>query len=361
MNSTDLINRFAGLNVLVVGEAMLDSYLQGFTDRLCPEAPVPVVTLANRQDIPGGAANTAVNVHSLGADVTLLSVIGDDWEGTLLRQALADRGVLTNSLLTQLGRQTLAKQRVMTGSQMLIRLDQGSTQAITSETEQRLIDCLIDLFPSCDAIIVSDYGYGILTKRLIQTLTKLQGQCPRTLVVDARTLSAYRHVRATAVKPNYAEAVQLLGLIPPPAAPSLVRGEGGISGSTAENGTSSSRTERITLHGEQLLDKTGAQIVAVTLDAEGALVFEQGSQPYRTYAQPASDACAIGAGDTFISTFALTLAAGGQTATAAELASAAAAIVVGKDGTAACRAEELCSLSILKGNRCRAGLMSEEL
>lgn len=358
---SDLIDRFAGLNVLVIGEAMLDSYLQGCTDRLCPEAPVPVFTLSNRQDIPGGAANTAVNTRSLGAHVTLLSVVGDDWEGALLRQALKDRGISTH-MLTQLDRRTLAKQRVMTGSQMLLRLDQGSTQAIALEMEQQLIHSLIDLFPDCDAVIVSDYGYGVLTKRLIQTLAKLQGQCPRTLVVDAKNLTAYCHVRATAVKPNYAEAVQLLGLIPPSPPSKGDAGGGGIlCGIVARDSATSSRAESMTLHGEQLLDQTGAQIVALTLDTEGALIFERGSQTYRTCAQPAAHTSAIGAGDTFVSTFALALAAGGQTATAAELASAAAAIVIGKDGTAACCAEELRSHSVPEGNRCCAGLIREEL
>lgn len=339
LSGLELIDQFTKLNVLVIGEAMLDSYLQGTTNRLCPEAPVPIVTLSNRQDVPGGAANTAVNVHSLGAHVTLLSVIGDDLEGALLRQALEERGVSTDSLLRQPDRRTLAKQRVITGSQMLLRLDQGSTQAIAPEVEQWLIDCLMDLFPGCDAVVVSDYGYGILTNRLIQTLTKLQAQSPRTLVVDAKRLTAYHPVRATAVKPNYAEAIQLLG---------------------TQEFTFGSRAGSILLHGEQLLDQTGAQIVAVTLDTEGALIFERGRQPYRTYAQPASDTCAIGAGDTFVSTLALALAAGGQTSTAAKLAAAAAAIVVSQDGTAACRAEELRSRSVLEGNHCCAGLTREE-
>lgn len=322
----DLIDQFTELNILVIGEGMLDSYLQGSTNRLCPEAPVPIVTLSNRQDVPGGAANTAANVRSLGAHVTLLSVIGDDLEGALLRQALADRGVST-SILTQPDRRSLAKHRVMTGSQMLLRIDQGSTEAIAPETEQRLIDCLIDRFPRCDAVIVSDYGYGILTDRMIQTLAKLQVQSPRTLMVDAKTLTAYRHIGATAVKPNYAEAVQLLG---------------------TQEFTSGSRAESMMLHGEQLLDQTGAQIVAVTLDTEGALIFERGSLPYRTYAQPAAHAYAIGAGDTFVSALALALAAGGQTSTAAELAAAAAAIVVSQDGTAACCAEELRSFLLCR-------------
>src|SRR5204862_6139604 len=92
-NLSRLIDRIAELEVLVIGEAMLDTYLEGSTGRLCREAPVPIVSLTSRTDAPGGAANTAVNVQALGARATLLSVVGDDPEAALLRQALADRGV----------------------------------------------------------------------------------------------------------------------------------------------------------------------------------------------------------------------------------------------------------------------------
>src|SRR5690349_21310156 len=106
-----LIDGFAGLDILVIGEAMLDSYLEGSADRLCPEAPVPVVTLSRRTDVPGGAANTAANVAALGGRVRLLSVIGDDAEGCLLHRTLEGCGVNVDRLLVQPSRQTLAKHR----------------------------------------------------------------------------------------------------------------------------------------------------------------------------------------------------------------------------------------------------------
>ena len=152
-----LLDAIAGLNIIVIGEAMLDCYLSGVADRLCPEAPVPVVTVTDQKQAPGGAANTAVNVHSLGAKVTFLSVIGDDWEGTLLRQVLQQRGVSTSHVLTHPGRRTLAKQRVMAAATLLVRFDQGSTIPLDSETEQALIDELERCFANCDAILVSDY------------------------------------------------------------------------------------------------------------------------------------------------------------------------------------------------------------
>lgn len=335
-NLSRLIDAFTGLNVLAIGDAMLDSYLEGYTERLCQEAPVPLVNLSNRRDIPGGAANTAVNVRSLGSRVTFLSVIGGDMEGMLLRQALQERGVSTEYVMTQPLRQTLAKHRVIAGGQMLVRFDSGSTNPIDLETEQQLIDYLIDLFPRCDAVIISDYGYGILTPRVIQAIQELQSRTPRLLVVDSKNLAAYRHVGVTAVKPNYEEAIRLLGIR------DQMRDAASLN---------STRADRIALYGEQILHITGTQIAAVTLDTEGAVIFERGCLPYRTYAQPTAHSRATGAGDTFIGALTLALAASSTTSTAAELASAAAAVVLGKDGTAACSAQEL-QAHIFCGDKC---------
>jgi D-beta-D-heptose 7-phosphate kinase / D-beta-D-heptose 1-phosphate adenosyltransferase len=320
-NLFDLIDAFADFNVLVVGEAMLDSYLEGSTDRLCREAPVPVVAISDRQDIPGGAANTAVNVRSLGGQPQFLSVVGDDPEGLLLQQALEKRGVSTAHLLVHPTRRTLVKHRVIAASQMLVRFDQGSTDRIDAETEQLLLDRLCHLFPTSDAVLISDYGYGILTPRVIQALAALQAASPHVLVVDSRNLTAYRQVEVTAVKPNYTEVVQLLNIQK-------------LEGFNV-------RAEQIIAQQERLLDITGAQIAAVTLDTEGALFFQPGNPPYRTYAQPKPHSRASGAGDTFVSALTLALTANAPTSAAAELASAAAAIAVAKEGTSACAANEL--------------------
>ncbi len=313
-----LLDAIANLNVLVIGEAMLDCYLQGYSDRLCPEAPVPVVNVTEQKQVPGGAANTAVNVQALGARVTFLSVIGDDYEGATLQRSLTEQGVSPEYILTQQSRQTLAKQRVIAAEQLLVRFDQGSTEAIDSPTEQALIEQLEECFPKVDAVIVSDYGYGILTQKVIAAITFLQQSSPRILVVDSKRLTAYRDAHVTAVKPNYSEAVQLLGLSVPDRA---------------------HRAAQITRYGEKLLDLTNAQIVAVTLDTEGAIAFERHSPPYRTYTQAANHSRATGAGDTFVS--ALIALAATKTPAAIELASAAAAVVVSKDGTTSCSAQEL--------------------
>ena len=315
------IDGFSGLDILVIGEAMLDRYLVGTSGRLCREGPVPIVALSACHDSPGGAANTAVNARALGARVSLLSVIGDDPEGQALRRALDERGVDAEAVFVDPRRRTLAKNRVVAGSQLLVRYDHGSTGPVDPATEEALIDRLSDRFAPCDAVIVSDYGYGILTPRVIAALADLQARTPRVLVADSKDLAAYRRAGLTAVKPNYEEALTLIGR----------RGRG----------TSGERADEIVACGDRILKVTGARFVAVTLDTEGAIVLERDRPPYRTYALPTRHSLASGAGDTFLAAFSLALAAGADTPAASDLASAAAAVVVGREGTSSCSAREL--------------------
>ena len=319
------ISAFARLNVLVVGEAMLDTYLDGTTGRLCREAPVPIVAVQTRRNAPGGAANSAVNARALGASVRLLSVVGADPEAGWLGDCLEARGLELDSddLLVDFDRQTLAKHRVVASGQLLVRFDQGTTASIGRETEDRLLARLVELFPRVDAVIVSDYGYGILSHRVLDALALLRRDHPRVVVVvDSKRLPAYRAVAPTAVKPNHAEAADLLGWDPLDA-------------------TALDRSERIAAAGGTILAATGARIAAVTLDLDGAVIVERDRAPYRTYARAERHSRAAGAGDTFLTTLALALAAGADTPAAAELASAAAAVVVEHEGTVPCSAGEL--------------------
>ena len=316
-----IVDAFAGLHVVVIGEAILDAYLEGTTGRLCREAPVPIVEVVGRREAPGGAANAAVNARALGARVSLLSAVGGDPEGARLLALLADRGVETAGVTIDPDRRTLAKQRVVAGGQLLVRFDQGSTGPVGSSTERAIIDGLSGRFAGADAVIVSDYGYGILTPRVIAALARLRRDRSGVVVVDAKNLPAYRDLAPTAIKPNYDEAAALLGLEPR-------EGHG-------------ARAEAIASRGGAILERTGARIAAVTLDAEGAVVLERDRPPYRTYARPTDHSRASGAGDTFVAALALALAAGAETPAAADIASAASAVVVGREGTVACPALDL--------------------
>ncbi|OKH46779.1 hypothetical protein NIES2130_36485 [Scytonema sp. HK-05] len=180
--SAFLAKGIAHPQVIVVGDAILDCYLQGESKSRF-KSPVPIVTVNDRKQIPGGAADTAFYFKSLGSQVIFLSVIGEDWEGHLLRQTLEESGITTSYLLTHTVRQTLSRQRVMLGSQLLLRTDSGSTDAIDSCTEQALINQLKNCFAQCQAVIVCDYGYGIVTQRLNDTLAQLQHSFPHVLII----------------------------------------------------------------------------------------------------------------------------------------------------------------------------------
>jgi D-beta-D-heptose 7-phosphate kinase/D-beta-D-heptose 1-phosphate adenosyltransferase len=321
MNLIDLVAGFGGQRVLVIGEAMLDSYLSGVADHLCREAPVPIVSVAERQDVPGGAANAAANVRSLGGDVRFLSAVGDDPAGHRLLDALIAVGVPTEDVVQARKRRTLAKQRILADGQMLLRFDDGSPEPVDPQVEAILVDRVRALHAWAEVILISDYGYGILTDRLIRVLSDLQHRDHRLLVVDAKQPARHAALEPSAVKPNYAEAVQLLGL-----PPRLATGD---------------RALQLNEHAVRLLDVCNARCAAVTLDHDGALLLERDAAPYRTYARPTSNDRASGAGDTFAAAFALALAAGVDGATATEAGSAAAAVAVGKEGTATCTAAEL--------------------
>jgi D-beta-D-heptose 7-phosphate kinase/D-beta-D-heptose 1-phosphate adenosyltransferase len=325
------VRDFRSVNALVVGEAMLDSYVRGDATRLSREAPVPIVAVTGRVDAPGGAANTAVNLASLGARTSLVSIAGDDDEAARLHAALDRAGVDAGGVVAEAGRRTLAKERILAGDQILVRVDTGATDPVDAAAEDRLIEALVASYDRADVVIVSDYDYGVLSTRLLATLRDLQAGSPKPLIVDARDLRRYRDLDVTAVKPNYLEAISLLG-------------------EPDQRGTKL-RVAQIARNGQRLLEATGARIVAVTIDAEGVLVFERDAPPYRTYCRPRTDAQAAGGGDTFVATLALALASGASTPEAAELASTAAAIVVGKPGTATCSADDLIGALSVGGKR----------
>jgi D-beta-D-heptose 7-phosphate kinase/D-beta-D-heptose 1-phosphate adenosyltransferase len=309
------IEKWAQRRVLVLGDAILDAYHQGTSSRLCQEAPVPIVDLCAKRLHCGGAANVAANVAALGALPTLLSVTGEDADGRCLRELSQQVGCDTRLLLADPQRQTLAKQRVLADGQIIVRFDQGSTSAVTGFVEEQLLRNLTREFFNCEAVIVSDYGYGVVTDRIIDCLARLQARSGRIVVVDARDARRYRALGATAMKPNFGEACALLGL---------------------RSGAEKQRAEFISAHASRLLETTGARLVAVSLDCDGAVLLGETGCLHQVPARPAPDAFTSGAGDTFTAALALGLLAGGSDAEALELASSAAAVVVANQHTRVC-------------------------
>ena len=261
-----------------------------------------------------------MNAAALGANVRLLTVVGDDREGRALARSLTARGVPAGDVIADETRETLSKNRLVADSQILVRFDRGTTEAAGRATEARVIEGLRGAFHDVDAVLVSDYGYGVLTPRVIDALAELQADSPTVIVVDAKHAQRFRHVGVTAVKPNHAEAARLLGV-------------------SAHLG--SRRVASIERHAEGLFELTGARMVVVTMDVDGAVLLERGRPPYRTYARPSSHSKATGAGDTFTAALTAALGAGAHAVSAIELASSAASVVVERDGTSACSATQL--------------------
>ncbi|MEV5409000.1 D-glycero-beta-D-manno-heptose 1-phosphate adenylyltransferase [Thermopolyspora sp. NPDC052614] len=313
-----MIERFTKLKVVVVGDVMLDSWLQGPATRMAQEAPVPVVSVERSEDAPGGAANTAVNLAALGANVHMLGVVGDDPPGALLTRVLRRHGVTG---LLKGDRRTAVKRRIMAGHQLVARYDEEDRSPIPDDLARRLIDRLRRLAPRADVVVACDYGAGVCTEAVRAALCGLP-----LLVVDAHDVRPWADCRPTAILPNFAEVSRLLG-----------------DGAPAGNGAAghADRIGFLTRSSQRILDSARADIVVTTLDGEGTLLHRRGRQPYRTYAVPAPDHMSTGAGDTFTAAFALGLAAGGTPEESADLGQAAARVVVRRPGTAACTRHEL--------------------
>lgn len=330
-----VLDELPGRRVLVVGDVLLDDYLTASGTRMAREAPVPAVTVGAHDGVPGGAGNLAANLAGLGAQVRLVGVTGDDADGERLRAALVARGVDISDLVVEPGRATVAKRRVVADGQVVFRFDEGSTAPVAPSVSDALSRRLAAQLtgPACpDVVMVSDYGGGTVTAKVLACLVRLVGaapdgaqpatRCPRLpVVVDAHDLTRFAPLRPTLVTPNAAEAAVLLGR---------------DLGADTEQRVASVREECARLHAT-----TGARTVAVTLDRDGTVVCDAGAAPYRTYATPAPDRFACGAGDTYASAFALALAADAPVTVAAELAQAAAAVVTRRDGTTQCSLAEL--------------------
>jgi D-beta-D-heptose 7-phosphate kinase/D-beta-D-heptose 1-phosphate adenosyltransferase len=313
-----LVNDLHQPSILVIGDLILDTYLRGASTRLTPEAPVPVVNITSHTCVPGGAANTAINLRYLGAAVTFAAIVGEDNAGKEAQALLSKEGIHTY-LIHCNSRNTIVKTRVIAGSQLLTRYDEGTEISVPDGCEEKLITFLEDTFDHYDAIVIADYNKGVVTPAIITALERLNADKKKFIAVDAKRLDLYRQLRPSLVKPNYHEIMQLLQLPE----------------------KSSYRAAQLRDMGGAISRITGADIVALTLDAEGALIFKKGEIVCHTPAYPVSQLNVSGAGDTYISAFTMSCLSGMELCDAAEMAAAAAAIVINKDDTAYCAKGEL--------------------
>jgi D-beta-D-heptose 7-phosphate kinase/D-beta-D-heptose 1-phosphate adenosyltransferase len=338
----DAVRRFGGLKVLVVGDAMLDSYYLGSATRLSPEGPVPVVKALGRRQLPGGAANAAANVGALGAKATLLAVVGADHEAEVLRGELRHRGVDVDCLVVAPDRPTTTKLRIVADDQFVARFDDEVDAELQGDVERLLIERFRDLFSQSDVVIVSDYMKGVVTPAFVAELSTLNRDLRRVVVVDSKDLSRHSFRNVSVITPNHLEAQRACSL----------------GGGIAPGRLSAPELERV---GRLLLEQIGTRWVITTLGAEGALLFERGRPPVRVRAQRVRNGDPVGAGDTFTAALALGLASGLEIGQAAQVAVEAAGIAVGKPLTAAVSQQELLQRLSLRVEGGSLGGLAERL
>ena len=332
--TVDAVRAFQGLRAVVIGDVMLDSYLEGSATRLCAEGPVPVVRKTSEERLPGGAANTAANLRALGADVMLIGVVGRDIAGALLRTALRDRGVEDSWLIEDGHAATLHKQRILADGQYVTRFDEGDTSTLGPDIERQVLALLDYAGTRADVLVVSDYCYGVLTDTIVARLGEIHRHHRIPLAVDSKDLRRFAEAGATIVTPNHLEAK----LAVDPGAP--------YSGPV--------RLSEIERLGRRLIEAIDTEFLAVTMGADGVCLVDQRGCTTHIPAQPVADADDVGAGDSFLAATALGLAAGLPCLDAARIGIDAAGIAVAKRRTAVVRQQELLQRVSLREHSHRA-------
>ena len=290
---TDIVRRFRRLRALVLGDAMLDTYLEGTASRLCGEGPVPVVRKTAERHAPGGAANAAANLCALGAAVTLLGYRGADAAGERLVSALEEQGVAADGLVCEAEVSTIHKVRILADGQYVVRFDEGESDQHIPASERRLLDLLDDAYARCDVVLVSDYGYGAVSDAMLARLRALRERESRPLVVDSKQLHRFRACRATVVTPNHLEARLLV--------------ERGSRGAEPPPGDTEALPRAMEPIGRRLLTLLDAEHAAITLAGAGALLLNRQGRALHLPAHPVAQAHDVGAGDTFAAALALAL------------------------------------------------------
>ena len=315
------IDGFGRRTVAVIGDLITDEYLFGKPARISREAPVLILRFSEREALLGGAANAANNVHALGARVVPIGVIGRDAAGEELLALFHAAGIPTDGVVTENGRTTPVKTRIMAGGyqatrQQVVRLDREPAGELQPTTEEALLERLTALAARVDAIVVSDYGYGTVTPRIFEHVKTIARRANAIVSVDSR-YQLPRFTGIAAATPNEAELEQLTG-VP----------------------TDDERT--VEKAGRQLLERLDARMLLVTRGSRGmALLERDGATTFIPIHGTDEIADVTGAGDTVISTFTLALACGTSPFEAASLANIAGGVVVMKRGTATVLPSEL--------------------
>jgi D-beta-D-heptose 7-phosphate kinase/D-beta-D-heptose 1-phosphate adenosyltransferase len=304
-----LLNKFHSTRVLVLGDVMLDRFVYGVVERISPEAPIPVVSVERTLDIPGGGANVARNVSALGAQCTLLGVVGADSEADRLRSQLALSPAIRAHLISDPARPTSLKTRYVADGQQVMRADWELKDALPLDVAHRLLALFAEAITDADIVVLSDYAKGVLSDFVVHQAIGIAQRAIKPVIVDPKSKNLLRYAGATVLTPNRLELQSACGI-------------------------ECLSDLQVTQAAKLVLDQGVCSALVVTRGKEGMSVVESdgGVVHLPTKARQVYDVS--GAGDTVVAALALGMASGGGVVESASLANMAAGIVVGKQGTA---------------------------
>jgi len=313
-----ILEAFKGKKVLVIGDFILDAYLDGSCDRLAPECQVPVVDIQSQQYCLGGSANVAANLHALGARVCYMSILGQDHNSKIAIELLKEKGIDSICLHFTPLSPTLCKTRLCKDGQLLYRLDMGKKMEVEQVVMDAFLSDLKKAYYNYDAIYIADYEKGTINHQAIHLLQEMQEKSKKLMAIDAKLYDKYKQLYPLIIKPNYQEALHIFKAEP-----------------TAD------RIEQAMGWSKPMHELTNAQIIAFSLDCDG-VVLSRKNQPMFHYKVSNITAQNVsGAGDTFLSTFLLAHMSNASDTDAVKIASIAASVSIQKKITASCSASEL--------------------
>ncbi len=321
----EIVNFFKDKKIAVVGDLMLDVYIWGKASRISPEAPVPIVEVSKKTSCLGGASNVMRNVVTLGGQVKAFGIIGSDHAGAEIASMLTGYSIESKSVYTDSCRRTTMKQRVIAGSQQLLRIDYEDTDPVDKKLRAKIVSDLLELIESSavDAIIFEDYGKGLLDEGMLAAAVHAASRKGIITSLDPKPGHLLNVKGLTVIKPNRSEAFAMAGKF-------------------AKDGNIQVEQDKgLKEVAEILMAEWEPDYLLISLAAQGMALFRKDSPMIviPTRAREVFDVS--GAGDTVISAFSLALAAGASGQEAAVIANHAAGIVVGKVGTVTVSADEL--------------------
>ena len=314
------LEQLAGAAVLVVGDVMLDRFLYGAVERISPEGPIPILKLERELAMLGGAGNVVRNLTALGARPSFVAVVGDDQAGLEVQRLVAEATGGGGHLLLDRGRRSTIKERYIAGGQQLLRVDRETAPQLSETLADAAVSAAVSLMDEARALVLSDYGKGLLAGATLQRLIAEARRRGVAVLVDPKGRDFERYRGATLITPNRRELAEASGL--------ATDGDAGVVAAA-----------------ERVLATAGIEAVLATRSEQGMTLVEPGEgEGHRVTHLPALAREVFdvsGAGDTVVATMAAAIAAGLPRVTAAELANAAAGIVVGKVGTAVASPSEI--------------------